>query len=368
MDQLSLIAGGVESMRLTATDITTSLQVTIDDVLQLDSTPTVSTPIVGMWRTNAITPEFYNGSGWINLSSGGGGIGGADSNIQFNALGSFSAESKLIWNSTTKRVRIGDTIGAAPLAALHLDSGVGTLATGITFGDGDTGFYELSDDILKVRVGGVPHWFFSTNIFQGEDPVGPAMVDVGPEVTVPNFLPNYNDTDTGIGGDTADTVSIIAGGKEIARAAEATTEQLIINPQADLTGTIAAPSLAFGDGDTGFYEFSDDRLDFTGASLQGSNTSSFVISNITSSRTVPVYSGKFGADAGMGFGGITEVSIIAGSVEGLRVKDGLVSFVGSVKTTTGDPAGPVSGSIQINEFDNVIKIYADGAWRTLVSW
>lgn len=37
------------------------------------------------------------------------------------------------------------------------------------------------------------------------------------------------------------------------------------------------------------------------------------------------------------------------------------------KSTTGDPTG-VEGMIYTNTFDNAIKIYTDGAWRTLISW
>ncbi len=39
-----------------------------------------------------------------------------------------------------------------------------------------------------------------------------------------------------------------------------------------------------------------------------------------------------------------------------------------VKTGTGDPSVVGNGILVINEFDNNIKLYADGAWRTLVSW
>lgn len=39
----------------------------------------------------------------------------------------------------------------------------------------------------------------------------------------------------------------------------------------------------------------------------------------------------------------------------------------SSKGTTGDPTG-AEGMIYINTFDNAVKMYADGAWRTLVSW
>jgi hypothetical protein len=40
----------------------------------------------------------------------------------------------------------------------------------------------------------------------------------------------------------------------------------------------------------------------------------------------------------------------------------------SVKTSTGNPGGPSNGMIVINTVDRNIKIYADTAWRTLVSW
>lgn len=38
------------------------------------------------------------------------------------------------------------------------------------------------------------------------------------------------------------------------------------------------------------------------------------------------------------------------------------------KTDTGDPAYSFVGMICINYFDNNIKMYADGAWRTLATW
>lgn len=41
---------------------------------------------------------------------------------------------------------------------------------------------------------------------------------------------------------------------------------------------------------------------------------------------------------------------------------------GSVKNTTGDPGTPEEGQLTINTFDGAVKIFADGSWRTLVSW
>lgn len=37
------------------------------------------------------------------------------------------------------------------------------------------------------------------------------------------------------------------------------------------------------------------------------------------------------------------------------------------KTTTGDASLTIEGVVQINTFDNTVKMYADGAWRTLAS-
>jgi hypothetical protein len=38
------------------------------------------------------------------------------------------------------------------------------------------------------------------------------------------------------------------------------------------------------------------------------------------------------------------------------------------KTTTGDPTWNFEGMICINEFDNTVKIYAEGAWRQIATW
>jgi len=51
-----------------------------------------------------------------------------------------------------------------------------------------------------------------------------------------------------------------------------------------------------------------------------------------------------------------------------KVENGEPVLSGALKSDTGDPAGPDEGQLTINTFDNAIKIYADGAWRTLASW
>jgi hypothetical protein len=39
-----------------------------------------------------------------------------------------------------------------------------------------------------------------------------------------------------------------------------------------------------------------------------------------------------------------------------------------VKTTHGDPAEPVDGLLYLNTFDKMLRVYADGDWRTLTAW
>jgi hypothetical protein len=36
-----------------------------------------------------------------------------------------------------------------------------------------------------------------------------------------------------------------------------------------------------------------------------------------------------------------------------------------VKTLAGDPADPVDGLLYLNTVDKKLRLYADGAWRTL---
>ena len=141
------------------------------------------------------------------------------------------------------------------------------------------------------------------------------------------------DINTGIGRSGTDQLSIIAGGKEIARAAEATTEQFIINPQGDLTGTAAAPSLAFGDGNTGFYENVDNNLIYsnngngvmrlTGLILGGTSNSDLALlytetATATNPNIVPVFNYQ---GTGLGSSGANELSLIANSIEGVRVTE-----------------------------------------------
>ena len=51
----------------------------------------------------------------------------------------------------------------------------------------------------------------------------------------------------------------------------------------------------------------------------------------------------------------------------LGVSDAVYTSPIKAKTTTGDPSG-VEGLMYINQFDNALRVYADGAWRSILTW
>lgn len=108
--------------------------------------------------------------------------------------------------------------------------------------------------------------------------------------------------------------------------------QVIVPSNNDAT----APTLAFGDGDTGLYESADDTLQIATAgtvrylinsSLIGVNSSSgAALLNETPSATNPtVVPARSDLDTGMGRNGTDEVSLVVGGTEGIRVRSGTAS-------------------------------------------
>jgi hypothetical protein len=87
------------------------------------------------------------------------------------------------------------TTTAQLLLPLSNDAATPTLA----FGDGDTGFYESTDDTLVVSSIGIARFIFGGNDFRSMDSAGPKVRNVSATSTVPTFMPNQADTDTGIG-------------------------------------------------------------------------------------------------------------------------------------------------------------------------
>ncbi len=175
--------------------------------------------------------------------------------------------------------------------------------------------------------------------------------------TNPTLLPNYDDVDTGIGSADTDRLSLIAGGVEGHRMTEEASVivhilagtlndiamgagQHIVLP---LHNDAATPSLAFGDGDSGFFESGDDHLKISIAGLtrwqyldnsfKGNESSGPLLENVNATATIPNICPVSGdPDTGMGRSGIDSLSLIAGGVEALRLTEsgGSVAISGAV--------------------------------------
>ena len=84
----------------------------------------------------------------------------------------------------------------------------------ISFGDGDSGFFERSDDDIRVSIAGSSIWEFSSNCMGGVNAGNGHFNNETSTTTNPTVIPYRNDADTGIGGDGSNTLSLIAGGTQ----------------------------------------------------------------------------------------------------------------------------------------------------------
>jgi hypothetical protein len=118
------------------------------------------------------------------------------------------------------------------LLPLKNDAAKPTLA----FGDGDTGFYESSDDVLILSTAGAARsYVYSSEWVFGVNTNYSAIKFELPTSTNPNFCPTGSDDDTGIGWAAANQLSLIAGGVEGQRITKNATSTLHT-----LNGTLAA--------------------------------------------------------------------------------------------------------------------------------
>jgi len=212
----------------------------------------------------------------------------------------------------------------------------------LAFGDGDTGFFEFADDDLRITIGGTGHWQLKTTRIQAVTGGGPQIEDKAASASVPVYTFN-NDTDTGLSRQGTDAVSLIAGGIEGLRVTETgvdTTDQVTIFPGATLKGTAATPALAFGDGDTGFYEISDDTLGvaaggtggffFQASKFGGQDGSSGALNNVAVGYTTPsLLARQSDVNTGIGSGATDSISLVAGGVEALRLEENSTHIIQS---------------------------------------
>lgn len=117
------------------------------------------------------------------------------------------------------------TLGAA--LHLNLPTHNDAVTPTLTFGS-SAGIYQATTNNLSFATQGLRKFMIDTVSFRSESSTGAYVLQGGSSATVPTFCPRSNDTDTGVGSGTADTLSLIAGGVEFLRATEDTTDILSV--------------------------------------------------------------------------------------------------------------------------------------------
>ena len=108
----------------------------------------------------------------------------------------------------------GSATSTGSFGQLHLIQGNSAANPTVNFGDGDSGFYEASDDQIRWAFGGSEQFRFDAGGIFGGSNGNPYMIDEVASATNPVWT-FVNDTNTGIGQAGADTGSLVAGGTNV---------------------------------------------------------------------------------------------------------------------------------------------------------
>jgi len=112
-----------------------------------------------------------------------------------------------LYLSSTGRLGIGTDTPQQRLdvdGKLHLpEEGNAQASPTLQFGDGNTGFYENTDDLLYISIGGTGWWYFRSSQLRSASSQGPAITSTTSTTTVPVFQPKrlYSDLGMGSGGE-----------------------------------------------------------------------------------------------------------------------------------------------------------------------
>jgi len=105
--------------------------------------------------------------------------------------------------------------GVTPVSALTLPLENDAVTPTLSFGDGDTGMYEVADDTIGFATSSnVRVYIVNNGLFMPRGGGGAMLLLEDTSSTNPVVLPSHLDLDTGIGRAAADELSLIAGGIE----------------------------------------------------------------------------------------------------------------------------------------------------------
>jgi hypothetical protein len=206
--------------------LTAATDIAATDVLILQGTTGDAKKITG---TNVGGALESGGGVALSLAAAQVAAAGSDSQVQYSNSGVTAGDADLVWNDSTKVLQIGASTSTAQLKLpISNDAVTPTLA----FGDGDSGLYESADDTLTFAIAGAASFAIASTGLTAADANGPALLNETASATNPTLVPDRSDPDTGIGTGTADTLSLIAGGVEMIRCVESTTDSVCVRADA----------------------------------------------------------------------------------------------------------------------------------------
>jgi hypothetical protein len=107
----------------------------------------------------------------------------------------------------------------------------------------------------------------------------------------------------------------------------------------------------------------DANLSLGGAALGTSAAKVLGIESGTAPSTAPANLGQMWVEDINGAAGYAGLHKMTETTAQKEIVPGVI-----IKATTGSPSNPYEGLMEINTFDNKVRMYADAGWRELVSW
>jgi hypothetical protein len=203
--------------------------------------------------------------------------------------------------------------------------------------------YHFNTNTIGLATGGVARFVINASELAAVVAGGALMRNnVAPSATVPVFIPNGLDVNTGLGHNAADQLSLVAGGVEMLRAIEAgtsATDQIFLPRD----GAEATPALALGALDRGWWSAGVAQINASigGTRVQFFNSSSFtqfgsigcgdassarLLNEVASATNPTVIPNQTDPDTGIGWNAANELSLVTGGLERMTLAVGGVEI------------------------------------------
>lgn len=212
-----LVTGSFDFFVQNELDVQGYLTSSVDDIVRISGSAFVSDRLYFDSAINYL--ESPDGSQNLDVYTNSSQI------VRFNTNGIQLVNGTGIFRTSDLLIRGGTVILSSSAGSIINISGALKLpqvnnnsSPSIQFGDGDTGFYESTDDNIRVAIAAATLWGMNATFFGSSNSDNAALLSVTPTSTTPSIAPAWGDTNTGIGHAGPDQLSLIAGGVEVARA------------------------------------------------------------------------------------------------------------------------------------------------------